>query len=757
MSRPATAPPPWSATLRERWAGHLDHLLWWGLLGLVALAPAACWNSLLDHAQLPKNLVLQISALSLLAIWFARQSLHPRPRVARSPLDFPLLLLLGWALLSAIWASDRYGTFLLWAQWAAAAILYFLTRQLLASGSASRASPFLRSRVLLHVIAASGASMAALGIGQYLLGWDFIRTGNQAAATFANKNIAAQFYALAHPLLLASVFLARSRLGLALASAGLTAVWTCLFYTFTKAAWAAAGVQLLAFTALAWKSGVLSLRLVPSSTHSRPPSPSDPGHQDRSSVPPAAPLALRTRSLALGMAIAVTLILIHLTPQGWRWRLPEAFSVFRGVAQTYTGQTDSSEADPLVQYGRGSLAARRDLWGNSLHLFLENPSTGVGLNNFYVHYVDTNSRSRLDPQITWKRNAERAHHDLLQIAAELGLPGLALALLLAFLPFFTSPLPLRSLPSGPPFSALAWIRAGALASWAGLLVNAGLDFPLYLPIPVFIAALLAALLQAHRNPPEPPPRSSLAVFRQLIYTVVTIGLLLVTTRFQYRRAHADAAIRQEILAWRKGDYPSARQHAGKALTWDPWRLQALNYLAEIDLVEGRWEEARQSFERFLEVYPHNLENLRRLAYAHLFLEQWSAAETVLQRALLLEPEEPDLLALRGNFFLRQKRPAEAYADFRRASWRVPLDASPHRLAAQAALAARHPALAARSLREVIALDPADGTSQVQLGILEIDHLGQPQTGRQRLRQALATPLPESQRTLALRYLSVPPS
>ena len=69
-------------------------------------------------------------------------------------------------------------------------------------------------------------------------------------------------------------------------------------------------------------------------------------------------------------------------------------------------------------------------WANTLMMIKENPALGVGIGNWQVIYPLYYKSFARDPLFNYRMQVRRTHNDYLQLAAECGIPGLLLFLLL---------------------------------------------------------------------------------------------------------------------------------------------------------------------------------------------------------------------------------------------------------------------------------------------------------------------------------------
>jgi Flp pilus assembly protein TadD/O-antigen ligase len=153
---------------------------------VTGLAPLVVIPGLFDFANLPQSAFLQVSAAGLLVAALGRPVWRLRAgRPEWPPLAAPLAAWLAWSALACAWSPNPALSLRLWLHWLAAAIAYLLLFHL-----ADRADDV---RPVVVAALAAGAAVAVLGIGQRALGWTFVPQAFPPAATFANKNVAAQF------------------------------------------------------------------------------------------------------------------------------------------------------------------------------------------------------------------------------------------------------------------------------------------------------------------------------------------------------------------------------------------------------------------------------------------------------------------------------------------------------------------------------------------------------------------------------------
>ncbi len=134
---------------------------------------------------------------------------------------------------------------------------------------------------------------------------------------------------------------------------------------------------------------------------------------------------------------------------------------------------------------------RLAVWKSSLSMMLDHPWVGIGLGQY--EYVSTRYPFPIETHwAKYTRVAENAHSEYLQAGAELGIPGILVALGVVALLAWAALARLRALPraSWGPIATL-------LAACASIAVQAAVDFPLHTPPTALLLVLLAAGLRLH--------------------------------------------------------------------------------------------------------------------------------------------------------------------------------------------------------------------------------------------------------------------
>lgn len=290
---------------------------WYIRAGLFVLPLAYSWGTY-DRYVLPKLMVARLLVIGLLILFGARAIVTRSLAIKRTPLDLPLLVFTGSALLSTLVAYNqnvavfgiysRYDGLLTILTYTA---LFWLSVQTLASPGDARA--------LVWTLLASGYVVAGIAIIQSLsdtLKQDVVVP---AFGTLGQKNVLGAFLAMLCPLAYGQLVTARSWAARALAANALALGGVALFLTFSRSAWLA-----LALAAMVVAVGV------------------------------------RGPGLRLGVACAGLVVLLT-------------------AAIALLGQAGSIQPD---RSNLSDFGDRPAVWRDSLHLIASRPLLGYGPDNF---------------------------------------------------------------------------------------------------------------------------------------------------------------------------------------------------------------------------------------------------------------------------------------------------------------------------------------------------------------------------------------
>jgi len=190
--------------MRKQLTTIIDNLISVILLAVVGLTPILFLNQTTEFYEMPKLVFLTVATVVLLGLWIFSWILKGKVQITRTPLDIPLLLLLGIVLVSTNFSTSRfqsiYGNFPRVhgsaVSWVVYILLYFLT--------VSNLKSILKIKTFLYVLYAGGIVVALISLLSFFgiyLPFDFAKTANFAATGSTFSTIALLLLMLPLPLL----------------------------------------------------------------------------------------------------------------------------------------------------------------------------------------------------------------------------------------------------------------------------------------------------------------------------------------------------------------------------------------------------------------------------------------------------------------------------------------------------------------------------------------------------------------------------
>tara|TARA_B100002003_G_C13862116_1_gene421981 strand:- start:17 stop:646 length:630 start_codon:yes stop_codon:yes gene_type:complete len=200
-------------------------------------------------------------------------------------------------------------------------------------------------------------------------------------------------------------------------------------------------------------------------------------------------LSFSRGALLLGVPAALTVIIL------FRGGKRAAAALFTLLATALVAFGRHPRLENLLSRNTGPTFFRLNLWRSTLNMISDHPLTGVGLDNFLYAY-----RGRYIAPSAWQDpHLSHAHNWVLDFAARIGLPGLAVAFWM-LVAFFTTTVRALRAPSDPEFRALA---VGLIASMVDFLAHGMVDASYWFVDLAFAFMLTAALAQRLVDQSEP--------------------------------------------------------------------------------------------------------------------------------------------------------------------------------------------------------------------------------------------------------------
>jgi O-antigen ligase len=610
---------------RKKAAGRIpaaeSRFAFWLLLAILVTLPFLINPKGFNYADLIKRAFLQCGVLILLLVWVL-ESLRSKPpavRIKQGVPWVPVAVFLTGCFISLFWAGDVYLGLTQIIHWVTAALYLIVAYHLIMNRK--------RMNFLLAALALAGAAAAFIGVLQYLVKFDGIRQSAPPAVTFANKNFAVQFVILCLPASLGLLLMNRQRWLLLPASVAWVLMTTYVFYTFTKAAWAAYLGQLVFLVLfLFWvmvvekKGNALS----------------------------------RDQWIATGLSIAMILVLVNLKPVGNRQ------SALQSVEKRIAEKVGSSAT------------ARVRIWLNTFEIIERFPVFGIGARNFSVYYPmgQITSPTR-DKGLRLGRTPRVAHNDFLQLQAEMGLFFTVSLMAFAFLVFRRIPILWRQQLS--PTDRLVLVIA--LMGVIGYGLEALFSSPTYHATTPVLGALYVALFFrfSHRlqqtgsnsGPVTAEPGDALRLSRQWAWAgafiLTVLAVFWIGTQVNWVKADT---LRNVFMysATKSKQWETATRLWPAIVRLNAMRLDQYKFLGISYRNRKLYDEAIRAFLEHHKRYPHDPLNLYNIVLCYMRVGQHEKALPYSEHLLAILPEDKNVISqhrwLKARLKGKARLPAE---------------------------------------------------------------------------------------------------
>jgi O-antigen ligase len=259
-----------------------------------------------------------------------------------------------------------------------------------------------------------------------------------------------------------------------------------------------------------------------------------------------------------------------------------------------------------------SANGRIDLWRVSWHDAESHPLAGTGAGT----YEQSWAAHRQIP-----RQARDSHSLYLQTLGELGVVGLALLLVALGAPLVAAVRARRSPVVPVAFGAYVAFLVHGAVDWDWQLTGVG------------AAGLLCAVALVASAPPG-DREVRLAMSGRIAAAAVALALVGVA----FGAVMANVPLESAQSAAERGDWAASAADARRARSWAPWSSEPWKLLGEAQLAQAQIAAARRSFRTALAKDPHNWELWLDLGIASTGAEQRRALAT----AVRLDPHDPTI-------------------------------------------------------------------------------------------------------------------
>jgi O-antigen ligase len=265
-------------------------------------------------------------------------------------------------------------------------------------------------------------------------------------------------------------------------------------------------------------------------------------------------------------------------------------------------------------------SGRAQLWEEAWHEYREHDLVGGGAGTF-EQYWNEHRPSAL--------KVRDGHNLYVETLGELGVIGIALLVVALGVPVLAA-FGARHEPLGAP----------AFGAYAAYLVHAGVDWDWELAAVTVAALACGAGLLALRAPPV----SDLVLRVPLSVAVGAVAVLMAAVSFVGLIGSSALSSSDDAAAARPPDWKQAVDEARKAHDWAPWSSEPWQRLGEAQLVQGHLDAARESFKKAIEKEPGDWLLWLRLAEASAGADR----EAALREAKRLNPLAPEIREFRES-------------------------------------------------------------------------------------------------------------
>ena len=432
-------------------------------------------------------------------------------------------------------------------------------------------------------------AIAIIGLLQYYFNPFSLREATTIASTFGNKNIATEVLVLIFPLSIFLLFSSKVQgikvwilLGI------ISLIITYVIFTSTRAAWIAISVELfcIALYFIIKRSEII--------------------HWINWN---------KNKKNAIIVALIVTLTLLNINP----YDDPNSFND--------TSQQPEYEITSPQDHNASasSVYLRIQIWQVGIKMILDSPLIGTGLGSFSQNIGNEGYASWII------NNTLRAHNDLIELAVELGLIGIAFFLIVA-VSLIISVNGILKRTNGEIHLFFFFIFTSLLGSF----INLQFSSPYQMAFPLVLFGLYAGLIAKQADATSAPLKIiifSVKLIHKKVILLISFILIFIIYFFTYF---------QWILAYEQLDKISITEDFSQldVIETPVYELGMQSILYSLGgkyFKKGRYNTSRIIDQQFLKIWPNHLDVLYRSAYAEHKIGQDSIALELAKKLKKIEP------------------------------------------------------------------------------------------------------------------------
>lgn len=596
---------------------------------LLGMTPFVCKSAyMFDFSNLPQSAYLQCVSLFMLIMFCVRGIILKQLQVKWTWFYLPIGGIILWSFISLFWATNPAEGLVIWLNWQAGGILFFVIYNVLKTSQDIR---YFFYCLLIPVI-----FIVVVGLNQALeTEWfQFYPQIIAPAATFGNKNMMVDALVILMPTALLITLQAQFTQFYFKIIGGILygSCVVLIVLSNTRAGLLAIIIQGLVYIILitvlnkrkSFSAGFYKQWLL---IHF---------------------ICAIVSVLLLYSLVTIKNTKIEKSGVGFRIDTLQVLSRLQSIFQTKeqdkwalkTGNTDIT-----LKSISDSRTIRLVTWQNTFVMFLDKPFKGVGLFNWQIHYGEYRNAYLNDPVYRPGMKLAEVHNDYLQLLVDLGLIGALFALLLLMMNLRVLYIVIRR---GTEDDKIMGVILGMCL--LGLHLVAIFSFPFERSVPVMLFFMNCAFL-AFLNEKYTVNNSFKALYLNRIKTI-TLSILLIALWVgmlyaQNRRFAAEIEFKASIDQHEAGNYEVAVRHSQKALQLNPYRFTTYFLLGYSSLCVDDFKGAETALLKGLQYYPNDLNSLLQIGTTYTKMTM---------KALFLkreeDPEVKDLLQKADVWFAK---------------------------------------------------------------------------------------------------------
>ncbi len=294
-----------------------------------------------------------------------------------------------------------------------------------------------------------------------------------------------------------------------------------------------------------------------------------------------------------------------------------------------------------------SINTRFLIWGTTIEMFKDNPIFGLGIGTFKYHYLDYQAEYLVNHSDYIKNSgkAAEAHNEYLQMAAEIGIVGLAVFLVIIFLFYFTI---YQYFESNTKKENIVVIF-GLLMGITCFLIHCLFTFPFHVPVLGATFFILLALSIVHIHLTEENKKD---YYKQNLITIkfnlnpilkyfsITLMILLVifgAWKLAFKPYFAETYYLKGSKYFANQENLAALEYFEKAALFDSTNGRVLHALGSTYYQVGLQKEAQKTLDKVKTIY-NDRNTYRNLGLSFMESGDIFEAEKELKHAIYLDPK-----------------------------------------------------------------------------------------------------------------------